>query len=168
NGMEFEKLAEVKKLTGSVVNFKPGNVLPGKDILNVAADILITAAVPDLITMADVEKIKFRLIVEGSNIPARPEVEEALHKRGVLVIPDFVANAGGVISSYVEYTGGTEKEMFKMVESKVRRNTQIVLQSAKEEKVSPREASQRVAQRRVLAKCKICIHPEPAKQAKPR
>lgn len=159
-GMDFKKLAEVKKETGSVVNYKPGNTMPNKDILSLPADVLVTAAVPDLIMMSDVEKVKARLIVEGSNIPAKPEVEEALFKRGVTVIPDFVASAGGVISSYVEYKGGDEKEMWQMVESKVKRNTQIMLQSAREKTVKPRDAALEIAKQRVLKKCKTCYIPD--------
>ncbi len=162
-GMDFKKLAEVKKETKSVTNYRPGNVMPNKDILTLPVDILITAAVPDLILMSDVPNVKARLIVEGSNIPAKPEVEEALHKKGILVIPDFVASAGGVISSYVEYKGGDEKEMWKLIESKVKRNAQIVLRSAKDKKIKPRDAALEIAQRRVLAKCKTCCTPPSSK-----
>ncbi|MEE9406382.1 MAG: Glu/Leu/Phe/Val dehydrogenase [Candidatus Aenigmarchaeota archaeon] len=162
-GMDFKKLAEVKKETKSVTNYRPGNMMPNKDILTLPVDILITAAVPDLILMSDVPNVKARLIVEGSNIPAKPEVEEALHKKGILVIPDFVASAGGVISSYVEYKGGDEKEMWKLIESKVKRNAQIVLRSAKDKKIKPRDAALEIAQRRVLAKCKTCCTPPSSK-----
>ncbi len=159
-GIDFKKLAEVKKDTRSVVNYRPGNVLPNKEILGLPVDVLITAAVPDLILMSDAEDIKARLIVEGSNIPAKKEVEDELFKKGITVVPDFVASAGGVISSYVEYKGGEEKEMWEMIESKVKRNTQIMLQSAKEKGISPRDAALEIAKDRVLKKCKTCYVPE--------
>lgn len=159
-GMDFKKLDGVKRGTGSVVNYKPGNTLPSKEIIGLPVDLLITAAVPDLILMSDVEDIKARLIVEGSNIPAKPEVEEALHKKGITVIPDFVASAGGVISSYVEYKGGEEKEMWEMIESKVKRNTQIMLNSAREKNIKPRDAALEIAKQRVLKKCDTCNKPE--------
>jgi glutamate dehydrogenase (NAD(P)+) len=163
-GIDFKKLAEVKKETKSVVNYKPGNVLPNKEILGLPVDMLITAAVPDLIMMSDIDKIKTKLIVEGSNIPAKAEVEEALFKKGVTVIPDFVASAGGVISSYVEYRGGDESEMWKLIESKVKRNTQIMLQSAKEDNIKPRDAALEIAKKRVLEKCETCSSPPEMKK----
>ncbi|MFQ5647919.1 MAG: Glu/Leu/Phe/Val dehydrogenase, partial [Candidatus Aenigmatarchaeota archaeon] len=156
DGLEYSKLMEVKKKTGSVVNYRPGQVLKGPDIAGLDVDILVTAAVPDLIHHANVEQVKAKLIVEGSNIPMKPEHEEILHKKGILVVPDFVANAGGVISSYVEYIGGTEAEMWKAVEEKIKANTKTVLARAKERGVKPRDAALEIAQERVLAKCTIC------------
>ena len=155
-GLEYKKLMEIKKKTGSVINYKPGKVLKSPDIVALDADILVTAAVPDLIHDSNLGKVRARLIVEGSNIPMRPEHEEALHRKGTLVIPDFVANAGGVISSYVEWKGGTEKEMWKLVEEKITRNTGLVLERAKEKGITPREAGMEIAKERVLAKCKTC------------
>ncbi|MBS3147125.1 Glu/Leu/Phe/Val dehydrogenase, partial [Candidatus Woesearchaeota archaeon] len=119
-------------------------------------DILITAAIPDLIKSNDVNKLKFKMIVEGSNIPTTPNIEELLHKKNILVIPDFVANAGGVISSYVEYTGGTEKTMFNIVEEKIKKNTELVLKNSEKQNKKPRDAAQEIAEKRVRKKCKIC------------
>jgi glutamate dehydrogenase/leucine dehydrogenase len=131
-------------------------VSPSKDLIALPADILVTAALPDLITMDDVGKIRAKIVVEGSNIPTTPDVEEELHKKGILVVPDFVANSGGVISSYVEYKGGDEKEMWKLIKSKIVRNTQIVLNLAKENRIKPRDAAMEIARKRVLEKCKTC------------
>jgi glutamate dehydrogenase/leucine dehydrogenase len=100
DGLDVQKLLEIKKQKGSVVNYKPGEILPNEKIFELPVDILIPAAMPDVINEKNVEKILAKIIVEASNIPAKPEIEEILHKRGILVVPDFVANAGGVISSY--------------------------------------------------------------------
>ena len=154
-GIDYDKLMKVKQKEGTVTKY-PGKVLHGRDIIGLKVDVLITAAIPDLIEMGDVNKIKAKLIVEGSNIPTTPDVEQALHKKGILVIPDFVANAGGVISSYVEYVGGNAKTMFRMVEEKIRRNTEVVLENARRKKIMPREAAMQIAQDRVIRKCKIC------------
>ncbi|HLD42341.1 MAG TPA: Glu/Leu/Phe/Val dehydrogenase, partial [archaeon] len=126
-----------------------GKILPGKEILSLDVDILITAAIPDLIKKEDVEKIKAKLIVQGSNIPTTPETEEELHKKGILVVPDFVANAGGVISSYAEYKGKTKEEMFKLVEKKIRVNTEKVLKLSKQKGIKPRDAAMEIAVERV-------------------
>lgn len=148
-GIDFKKLVRVKKKTGSVVNYRPGKIDCCEDILDVKADVLVTAAVPDLIQLGDVGRLKFKIIVEGSNIPMTHRVEKMCHRKGILVVPDFVANAGGVISSYVEYKGGGEKEMFKTIEEKIRKNTKMVLDESKEDGYDPRSCALRIAKRRI-------------------
>lgn len=155
-GIKFAELEKLKSSRKSVVDYKDGKKLPSADIVKVKADVLITAAIPDLITIDEVDYLKFKLIVEGSNIPMTPEVEGFIHKKGILVVPDFVANAGGVISSYVEYKGGNEKEMFRLVEDKITKNTRLVLENAKKKNVKPRDAAVEIAKERVLKACKIC------------
>lgn len=155
DGIDFKKLAKVKKEKGSVTKYGSGKVNACENIIRAPVDILITAAIPDLINKKNVRSVKAKLVVEGSNIAMTYDVEKILHKRGILVIPDFVANAGGVISSYVEYIGGNEKKMFKMVENKIKRNTQAVLNKISRTKI-PRQAALEIAQKRVGKKCKIC------------
>jgi glutamate dehydrogenase (NAD(P)+) len=147
NGIDFPRLAQVKKDKGSVIHY--GSCVP--DILDVQADILITAAIPDFIKISDVPRLKFKMIVEGSNIAMEYPVEQELHRKGVLVVPDFVANAGGVISSYVEYIGGDEHQMFSLVEEKVCKNTEEVLSHASRMKVPPRESAMEIAKKRILS-----------------
>jgi glutamate dehydrogenase (NAD(P)+) len=149
DGIDFKRLANIKEKTGSVINYGSGQIFPSSDIIKLDAEVLVTAAVPDLINKNNYSDVRAKLIVEGSNIPMSYDVEEFLHKKGVLVVPDFVANAGGVISSYVEYLGGTPEEMFKLVEEKITRNTQLVLDRAKKEKVSPRDAAVKIAKERI-------------------
>ncbi len=147
-GIDYENLVNIKRKTGSVINYS-GIKKESKEIIKMDADILITAAIPDVIKINDVNKVKAKLIVEGSNIPMSMGVEEALHKKGILVIPDFVANAGGVISSYVEYTNGTKKEMFRLVEEKIKKNTDLVLKNAFKSRIKPRDAALEIAKARV-------------------
>ena len=154
-GIDYEKLVGIKKNLGSVINYPGGTVLSNKEIIQIKADILIPAAVPNLILASDVDKIKAKLIVEGSNIPMDSHTESMLHKEGIVVVPDFVANAGGVISSYVEYVKGTSKEMFKLVEEKVSKNTKIVLEKS-DKRITPRDAAMEIAMERVLKECKTC------------
>ncbi len=154
-GIDFNKLAEIKKKEGSVTKY-PGKVMKDSEIISLNVDMLVTAAVPDLIKPSDVDSIKTKLIVCGSNIPMSHETEEMLHRHKVLVVPDFVANAGGVISSYVEYINGDEKKMWKMVEEKITRNTELALKNAEKKGISPRAAAMEIAVERVLKKCKTC------------
>lgn len=153
-GLDVKKLEEVKSSQKTVTKYSDGKVLSSSEIIGLPVDILITAAIPDLIKAEDIDKVKAKLIVEGSNIPMKEAVEKKLAKKGVLIVPDFVANAGGVISSYVEYIGGTEKQMFDMVEQKIVENTRTVLEEAKKKKITPRKAAMKIAKQRVMAACK--------------
>jgi len=151
-GLDFEKLSEIKKQTGSVVNYQPGQVLPNEEIFKLQVDVLIPAALPDVINERNVNEIKAKLIVEAANIPCKPEIERILYERGILVVPDFVANAGGLISSYCEYKGYDENKMFALVEKKIKKNTKKVLRKAKKENVLPRDAAMETAKERILKK----------------
>ena len=113
-------------------------------------DILIPSAMPDVINEKNVDKIEAKIIVEASNIPAKPAIEEILHKRGILVVPDFVANASGVISSYAEYKGYDEKKSFELIEKKIVKNTKLVLREAKKLNVKPRDAALKIAKERII------------------
>jgi glutamate dehydrogenase/leucine dehydrogenase len=86
---------------------------------------------------------------QGANIPCTLEAEQALDARGVLVVPDFVANAGGVICAAMEYRGGTQRAAFDYIDERVRANTQAVLEESRRDKILPRVAAQAVAERRV-------------------
>jgi glutamate dehydrogenase (NAD(P)+) len=149
-GIDFNVLARVKKELGTVARYPKGTVQLPDAILTIKADVLITAAIPDLIKDSDVPHLKCRLIVEGSNIPMHHDTEELIHERKILVVPDIIANAGGVISSYVEHIGGSEKQMCKMVEEKITKNVKTVLMHAKKHKVSPRQSALAIAKARVL------------------
>lgn len=148
-GLDVKKLLDVKAATGSVINYRSGKALPNKEIFEMEVDILIPSALPDVINKDNVNKIKPKIIVEAANIPMAPEMEKKLHEKGILVVPDFVANAGGVISSYAEYRGYNPKDMFNMVQKKITKNTKHVLDKAKKEKSSPRDAAMEIAVERV-------------------
>lgn len=153
-GISFAQAMKAKKKTGSVTGLSNFTVMATTEIVGVDCDILIPAAIPDLIRMENVGQVKAKVIVEGSNIPAKPEVERVLHQRGVLIVPDVVANAGGVISSFAEYKGKSVKEMFKLVEQKVTKNTQLVLSEAKKKNITTREATLLIAESRIFKKGK--------------
>lgn len=143
-GLKYGDLIKVKRNTGSVINAN-GTKLSGNDIFELDVDVLIPAALPDVIGEQNVDRVKAPLIVEGANIPMREEYEYRLHKRGTLVIPDFVANAGGVISSYAEHKGMNEIKMFALVEQKITSSMKRLLESVSETKLTPREIANDLA-----------------------
>jgi glutamate dehydrogenase/leucine dehydrogenase len=79
----------------------------------------------------------------------REPIENELWKKGILIVPDFIANAGGVISSYAEYKGYTPKQMFKMVEEKITESTRAVLKESLARKENPRITGMKLAMAKV-------------------
>lgn len=150
SGLDHEELMSAIKKSGSVISYSSAKVLPVDAILDADVDILVTAAIPDRIKIADVDRIKAKIVVEGSNIPASFEVEKILHKKGIWVVPDFVANSGGVISSYIEYINGTEQEMFERIKRTVLKNTLMVLEESNATRKTPREVALAIAQEKVF------------------
>jgi len=112
-------------------------------------DILIPAAVTDVINDSNKNSIKAKLIVEGANICMRESTENELFKRGMVIVPDFVANAGGVISSYAEYRGMSPEEMFKLVEERITHATREVMEKSIHEKRNPREMGMEIARKKI-------------------
>jgi glutamate dehydrogenase (NAD(P)+) len=109
------------------------NVLDKDEIFEVDSDIFIPAAMGGVINDNTAPKLLehgIRIIVEAANIPTLPSADEYLNKNGVWIIPDFLANAGGVIGSFVEYQGRTEKEAFDLISYKITKNIKQVLAEA--------------------------------------
>jgi glutamate dehydrogenase (NAD(P)+) len=150
-GISVAELSDVKHQSGSVAAYSRGQRLSQADMLVVPCDILIPAARPDCIHADNARSIQARLILQGANIPATAEAESILHERGILSVPDFIANAGGVICAAVEYHGGTETAAFALIAEKIRGNTREVLHRSREEKIQPRQAALALARERVRA-----------------
>jgi glutamate dehydrogenase (NAD(P)+) len=112
-------------------------------------DILVPAALPDVISRYNVDKVKAKMVVEAANLPVSPEIEKVLEERGVFVVPDILANAGGVISSYAEYRGYNPKRMLELVQRKIRQNTVKVIETAQNKDISLRDAAMNIAKERI-------------------
>jgi glutamate dehydrogenase/leucine dehydrogenase len=148
-GLDYQKAMDTKAQNGTITAYPGANGLKSEELFSLPVDIVIPGARPNVIHEGNVGSIRAKLVIEAANIPMKPELEEQLAKRGILVVPDFVANAGGVISSYVEHIGGTKEQMFKMVEEKVTSNTKQVLSATTAAK-NPRQAALEIARQRVL------------------
>ncbi len=149
NGLDIDALADVKKAGGSVSEYANKGNSGHNDIISTDCDILIPAARPDVITDKNVDSIQAKLILQGANIPATLSAEKRLHERGVLSIPDFIANAGGVICAAMEYTGAGQPAAYDAIREKLRTNTQAVLDGMERDKVLPREAAFSLAHSRL-------------------
>ena len=148
-GIDIEALVEIKNATGKITPYEHGQKLGRDDFIGLPMDIFVPAARPDVIDQNNASQLQCRLILQGANIPVTPVAERILHDRGILSVPDFVANAGGVICAAVEYRGGTQKEAFENIEEKVRENTKAVLDLAQSHQQMPREAALTLAKQRV-------------------
>lgn len=149
NGLPWKELLKVKKAKGSVVNFLNSEKLSNEKIFTLPVDVLIPAALPDVINTVNADQIEASVIVEGANIAITPEAEVKLIARGVLIVPDIVANAGGVISSYAEYRGWSAEKMFTLVKNKITKSVTAVLTEAKKTDQSPRAVAMTIATRRL-------------------
>ena len=99
-----------KSKTGSVVNYNGSENITNKEILETKCDILIPAALENQITKANADKIKAKIVSEGANGPTTPEADKALHEKGIVLIPDILANSGGVATSYFEWVQNLTRE----------------------------------------------------------
>jgi glutamate dehydrogenase (NAD(P)+) len=148
-GLDVGALLALKEEGRCVTDYADATKLESDGVIDVECDIWIPAARPDVINDDNVHRLNTKLVVQGANIPFTPGAEKYLHEKGVLCVPDFIANAGGVICAAMEYHGATESAALAAIEEKLRRNTEQVLKIAKKEQCLPREAAQRLARERV-------------------
>lgn len=108
-GLAVPALAEWVASNGTVAGFAGGDAVDGADVLTWDADVLVPAALENAITVENAPDIKAKIIVEGANGPTTPEADTILHERGITVIPDILANAGGVTVSYFEWAQNIQR-----------------------------------------------------------
>ena len=148
-GLDVQKLIAIKQQGKSVITYADGEQRDCGAIVDVECDIWIPAARPDVINEDNVHRLNARLVVEGANIPITHGAEKILHDRGILCVPDFIANAGGVICAAMEYQGANQSAALATIEEKLRRNTVEVLQTAKHDEILPRDAAMAMARKRI-------------------
>jgi glutamate dehydrogenase (NAD(P)+) len=148
-GLDIAALMALKHEHKSVIDHPTGEKLDAEAVIDADCDIWIPAARPDVIREDNAGRLKAKLVAQGANIPATSEAEAILHERGILSIPDFIANAGGVICAAVEYHGGSQTQAFATIDEKIRANTQAVLEQAKRTGALPRQAAVDLAGQRV-------------------
>lgn len=144
-GLDLDALFEHKQTARWVSGFSGGTAVPRDDILAYSCDILVPAAQPDVVTIENAGKISAKVVLEGANIPITVEAETELHSRGVLCVPDVVANAGGVICAAAEYRKAGRQEAFAEIEEKIRDSTSELLDRIAAAELSPRQAVEQMA-----------------------
>lgn len=128
------------------------DILDKNQIFEFDSNIFIPAAMGNVIIDETVTKLLdhgVKIIVEGANLPTSPKADEYLNSNGVWLIPDFLANAGGVIGSFVEYQGRTEKEAFDLIRYKISKNIKNILTQAIMNEENPRVVALEMSKQRV-------------------
>jgi len=151
-GIDITKVARfayAKNEAQSIGNYKDARKILRDSIFDIKCDIFIPAAVDNVITMETAPRLKAKAVVEAANNPTTSEAEKFLHKKGVLVLPDILVNAGGVIGSYAEYRGKSVDEAFGLIDSKIRKNTELVLDQSFQAGTIPRLVALDIAMERV-------------------
>jgi glutamate dehydrogenase (NAD(P)+) len=160
-GLDLEKLTEHVKQYKSVVGFSGADALTNEQLLALDVDILIPAALENQITLGNAPAVRAKVVVEGANGPTEPEAHRHLHDRGVLVVPDILANSSGVTASYFEWVQDrygyfwTEQEVNERLEAKMCEAFNAVLQTSLKYKVDMRTAAYIVAIDRVATVTKM-------------
>jgi glutamate dehydrogenase (NAD(P)+) len=160
-GLDPHKVYQTKLETGSVVYFPKGDKITNQELLELECDILVPAALEHQITSSNAHQIKAKLIVEGANGPTTPKADRVLEERGIFVIPDILANAGGVVVSYFEWVQGLQayfwsyEEVDQKLERLMRKAFLEVYELAQKKKVSMRLAAHMIAVSRVAEATKL-------------
>jgi glutamate dehydrogenase len=155
DGLDPVKVSEYKNKTGSVVGYEDCKGLTNEELLELECDILVPAALENQITKTNAGRIKAKMVAEGANGPTTPEADEVLFKNGVFVIPDILANSGGVIVSYFEQVQNqmnyywSEEEVRTKLENTIIKAFKEVLTVAQQYKVNMRIAAYMNAIKRV-------------------
>jgi len=149
DGLDVSGLTEWKAAGETLTSFAGGQPLDLELLVEVDCEIWIPAARPDVIDEQNCDRLRARLVAEGANIPVTTAAERRLHERGVVCLPDFIVNAGGVICGALEYRGAGQAAAFAAIEERVRANTAEVLQRSRNDGVTPRQAATAFAEQRV-------------------
>jgi glutamate dehydrogenase (NAD(P)+) len=155
NGLDVSKMLEYAREKKTIDEFPGGEPIDNEQLFSLDVDVLVPAALENQITVDNADAIQAKIIAEGANGPTTPEAHKLLHERGVFVIPDILANAGGVTTSYFEWVQDRhgyfweEAEVNKRLEAKMVEAFHDVLETSLKYKVDLRTAAYIVAINRV-------------------
>lgn len=126
NGINPQKVYDYKEKTGSVVNFEGAKGVSNEELLELQCDILVPAALENQITKSNADNVKAKIIAEGANGPTTPDADKMLFEKGIFLIPDILANSGGVASSYFEWVQNLTREHWAVEDTNKKLETKMV------------------------------------------
>lgn len=156
HGLDVDALSEHKREAGTVVGFPGGEDITNEELITLKCDVLLPAALENQITEENADKVRAKIVAEGANGPTTPEADFILYDKGIFVIPDILANAGGVTVSYFEWVQGIQEFFWSEDEVNARlkdimvRSFHEVYDVHKEKKVDMRLAAYILAVGRVV------------------
>jgi glutamate dehydrogenase (NAD(P)+) len=160
-GIDAKALVEYKKIHGSLAGFPEADAIRYDELLEIEATVLFPSALENVITRENASKLRCRISCELANGPTTPEADDILHDRGILVLPDFLANAGGVTVSYFEQVQNTYNFYWPLGEVHGRLNQKMthafatVHEMYRRHKVNMRQAAYLVSVLRVAEACRL-------------
>ena len=154
-GIDLEKAAEHKETTGPLVGLEGTDSITNQELLELKCDILVPAALENQITGENAGRVQAQIVAEAANGPTTPKADEILFEKGIMVIPDILANAGGVTVSYLEWVQDLqgffwdEEAVAKVLQKRMKEAFEDVLKTATEHKVDLRTGAYVLAVGRV-------------------
>ena len=161
DGLPIPDVVKHKKETRSVIDFPGAKNITNEELLELNVDILVPAALEDVITEENAPRVKARYILELANGPTTPEADEILTSKGVMILPDILANAGGVTVSYFEWVQNLmnyyweEEEVDQRLDRKMSNAFREVYEASKEFNIDMRRSAYVVALRRITEAMKV-------------
>jgi glutamate dehydrogenase (NAD(P)+) len=160
-GLDPEAILEHKANTGSVIDFPNTEYISNEDILELDVDIIIPAALENVITKENAPNIRAKVIAELANGPTTPEADDILYQKGVSVIPDILCNAGGVTVSYLEMVQNfymyywNEEDIHEKLDDMMTKAYHALMSTSKKYNVNMRQAAYVIAVERVVESMKL-------------
>jgi glutamate dehydrogenase (NAD(P)+) len=153
DGLDVDLLLEKRKTVGdkAIREYEQAEHLDKEKIFSLPVDILIPGARPYVIHEKNVQGVQAKVISSIANIPITDEAEETLFQKGVLIVPDFVSNAGGTVLGIVDFIGGSSQHAFDACKDLIGSNTRTILADARKEGIDPRRLATRRVQEMVAA-----------------
>lgn len=148
-GLDIDTLLNIKADGRSVTAYPNAESVDPDILIDTECDVWIPAARPDVLHSGNIKRLRTRIVAQGANIPCTLEAEDYLYEKGILCLPDFIVNAGGVICAATEYQRATRTAAMQRIEETLRTNTKILLEKSDREQISHREAANRFAREKL-------------------
>jgi glutamate dehydrogenase/leucine dehydrogenase len=151
DGLDVRGLAEFTR-TRTVDEYDEAKPVPRDDLLTIDCDVLVPAATPDVLDESNAHLVQAAVVLQGANLPVTAAAEAILATRGILSVPDVIANAGGVICAALEHRGGLRTQAFADIAERIRANTEELLDRlSNREDLLPSQAAVMMARSRLEA-----------------
>ncbi len=150
DGIDFDTLVSLKNKGKGVVDYRGAENITTEELIALECEVWIPAARPDVLNDLNVKTLRTRIVAQGANIPCTAGAEKYLHENNIINLPDFIANAGGVICAAMEYHGRSQEDAMIRIEKTLRQNTIHILQRSEKDNIMTREAAVAFAKERLL------------------